>query len=70
MSTQKKTNTIKDFEKSLAKLNELVEKMENGNLPLETALKYFEEGVGLVKSCQKTLVETEQKVQELTKKDD
>ena len=57
-----------DFEKSLDKLNTLVEKMEQGNLPLETSLKYFEEGVGLIRQCQDALTKAEQKVKILTEK--
>ena len=56
-----------DFEKSLDKLNQLVEKMERGDLPLEQSLKYFEEGVALINGCQKTLAQAEQKVHVLTK---
>ena len=57
-------NTPKnDFEKSLEKLNKIVEKMERGDLPLEESLKFFEEGVELIRRCQKTLAEAEQKVQ-------
>lgn len=59
MPTKKQTTTIQDFEKSLEKLNQLVEKMETGNLSLESALKQFEEGVSLIKSCQKTLSEAD-----------
>ncbi len=69
MPTKKNNNSIKDFEKSLSELNQLIEKMENGNLSLESALKYFEQGVTLIKSCQQTLAETEQKVQKMTEKD-
>lgn len=57
-----------DFEKSLTKLNALVEKMEQGNLPLEQSLKNFEEGIELIRHCQRALNEAEQKVQLLTKK--
>ena len=57
-----------DFEKSLDKLNTLVEKMEQGNLPLEDSLKYFEEGVGLIRQCQDALNKAEQKVKILTEK--
>lgn len=70
MPSQKKTNTIKDFEKSLARLNQLIEKMESGNLSLETALQYFEEGITLIKSCQSTLTDAEQTVHRLTEKND
>ena len=63
----KKQQTV-DFEKSLDKLNKLVEKMEQGNLPLEEALKHFEEGVGLIRQCQDALNQAEQKVKVLVKK--
>lgn len=56
-----------DFEKSLAKLNELVEKMEQGDLSLEKSLQNFEEGVSLIRECQKALAAAEQKVKILTK---
>ncbi len=51
------------FEDSLAELEQLVERMEQGNLPLEDALKLFERGVQLTRTCQKALKEAEQKVQ-------
>lgn len=56
-----------DFEKALAELEQLVEKMEQGNLSLETSLKLFEKGVSLTRDCQKALVDAEQKVQILLK---
>jgi exodeoxyribonuclease VII small subunit len=55
-----------DFEKSLDQLTKLVERMERGNLPLEESLKYFEQGVGLIRECQTALTHAEQKVQILT----
>jgi exodeoxyribonuclease VII small subunit len=51
------------FEDSLAELEQLVDRMEQGNLPLEDALALFERGVALTRSCQKSLKEAEQKVQ-------
>ena len=59
-----------NFEKSLDKLNKLVEKMEQGNLPLEDALKNFEEGVSLIRQCQTALQQAEQKVAILTEQQD
>ena len=56
-----------DLEKSLANLEELVEELESGDLPLETAMKKFEEGIKLTRSCQTALKEAEQKVQILLK---
>ena len=55
-----------DFEKSLEQLTHLVERMERGNLPLEESLKYFEQGIGLIRECQTALTQAEQKVQILS----
>jgi exodeoxyribonuclease VII small subunit len=54
------------FEKALAELEGLVEKMEQGDLGLEDSLKHLERGIALTRACQKALVEAEQKVQKLT----
>ncbi len=55
-----------DFEKKLSRLEEIVQKMEKGELSLEDSLKLFEEGVGLSKACQLKLTEAENKVKILT----
>lgn len=57
----------KTFEESMKQLEEIVEELESGNLPLEKTLKKFEEGVKLSKACNKKLDEIEQKVTILTK---
>ena len=56
-----------DLEKSLASLEEIVEELESGDLPLETAMKKFEEGIKLTRGCQAALKDAEQKVQILLK---
>jgi exodeoxyribonuclease VII small subunit len=58
-----------DFEKSLGRLEELVEEMEGGELSLEEMIKHFEEGSKLVGLCSKRLNEVEQKIEKLVKKD-
>ena len=63
----KKTNAI-NFEKTFAELEELVEKMEDGDLSLEESLKYFERGMLLTKNCQQALNKAEQKVRILLEK--
>ena len=50
------------FEQSLEKLEQLVERMEEGDLSLEDSLKTFEEGIKLTRECQQALVKAEQKV--------
>lgn len=52
-----------DFEKALAELEGIVDKMEKGNLSLESSLELFEKGIALTRSCQKALTDAEQKVQ-------
>ncbi|MDA3895815.1 MAG: exodeoxyribonuclease VII small subunit [Desulfobacteraceae bacterium] len=57
----------KTFEDSMTQLEKIVEDIEDGDLPLETALKKFEEGVRLSKYCSDKLDETEKKVSLLLK---
>lgn len=52
-----------NLEKALADLESLVEDLETGDLPLDKAMKKFEEGVKLTRSCQAALKDAEQKVQ-------
>jgi exodeoxyribonuclease VII small subunit len=54
-----------EFEGKLNRLEEIVEKMESGDLALEDSLKMFEEGVKLVRECQTQLSSAEQKVKTL-----
>jgi exodeoxyribonuclease VII small subunit len=58
-----------DFEKSIAELEALVERMESGELTLEQSLRDFERGVALTRSCQKALTDAEQKVKILLSRD-
>jgi exodeoxyribonuclease VII small subunit len=58
-----------DFEKSLGRLEQLVDQMEVGDLSLEESLKAFEAGVKLTRECQQALNEAEQKVTLLMEKD-
>lgn len=53
------------FETSLKALETAVEELERGDLPLEEALRRFEQGVKAAGSCQKLLQEAELKVQKL-----
>ena len=62
-----KKNTL-NLEKSLSKLEKIVGELEAGELPLETAMKKFEEGVKLTRTCQTFLKDAEQKVKILIKK--
>ena len=53
------------FEEALKRLETIVARLEEGDLPLEETLKAFEEGVKLAQSCSKKLDEAERKVEKL-----
>ena len=54
-----------DFESSLKKLEDIVSKLENTDINLEDSVQSFEEGIELVKDCQKQLSDAELKVKKL-----
>ena len=55
----------RNFEESAARLEEVVRRLEQGDVPLEEALGLFEEGSKLVKKCSAQLEKAEQKVSRL-----
>jgi exodeoxyribonuclease VII small subunit len=61
-------NEAPDFERSLTELESVVERLERGDLPLEEALRQFERGIALARTCQHALKQAEQKVQVLLDK--
>ena len=63
----KKADSL-NFEGAMLELEELVERMEQGDQSLEDSLKDFERGIALTRNCQKSLQETEQKIQQLIEK--
>ncbi|WP_287029866.1 exodeoxyribonuclease VII small subunit [Pseudomonas sp. UBA6310] len=58
-----------DFEQSIADLQNLVERLESGELSLEDSLGAFEQGIRLTRDCQAALSQAEQKVQILLERD-
>jgi len=62
------TEAPPDFETAMRDLEELVERLEQGDLSLEESLAAFERGVMLTRACQTALKEAEQKVEILLKK--
>ena len=50
------------FEQSMKKLEQIVQELESGDLPLEEAMKKFEEGIKLSTLCSEKLDETENKI--------
>lgn len=54
---------LSDFEKNLKRLEEIVTKLEKGEMSLEESLKLFEEGIKLARICEKALTEAERRVE-------
>ncbi|MEJ5359725.1 MAG: exodeoxyribonuclease VII small subunit [Desulfobacterales bacterium] len=52
----------KSFEQALQQLEQIVRELESGDLPLEAALRKFEEGIELSKFCSQKLEETERRI--------
>ncbi len=57
------------FEKALQRLEEIVDDLESGRLCLDESLKIYEEGVGLIKVCNKKLNEAQKKIEVLVKEE-
>jgi exodeoxyribonuclease VII small subunit len=53
------------FESQLSQLEQIVQSLEKGQLPLEDALKQFEQGIKLTRLCQKNLQEAQEKMEKL-----
>ena len=58
------------FEQALKNLESIVEELEGGDIPLETSLVKYEEGVKLIRLCQKKLNEAKKKIEILVKTKD
>ncbi len=57
-----------DFERAIAELETIVERMESGQLSLEESLRAFEDGIRLARTCQTALRRAEQKVDALVER--
>ncbi len=55
-----------DYEKSIERLEEIVDRLESGETSIEESIKLFEEGTRLSKSCYQVLQRAEQKIIQLS----
>jgi exodeoxyribonuclease VII small subunit len=53
----------KSFEASLESLEEIVQQLEGGDLPLEKSLELFEQGIKLSRQCQERLSQAERRIE-------
>ncbi len=66
-SKRKKSKTTMSFESALKELEQIAEKLEEGNLSLEKSIELFERGISLSKLCNTMLEEAEGKIEILQK---
>jgi exodeoxyribonuclease VII small subunit len=66
---KEKKQSDQNFEAQLKRLEEVLDSLEHGELPLEQAMAAFEEGVRLVRACHQKLDEVERRVELLLKDD-
>ena len=59
----------KSFEENLQKLEEIVKKLENGDIPLDDAIKEFNEAMELANICDKKLKNAEEALTKIVKED-
>ncbi len=67
MSNEKKKLS---FEENLEKLEEIVKKLENGDVPLDDAIKEFNEAMVLAKKCDEKLKSAEEAITKIVNNDD
>ena len=60
----------KTFEQAMKQLEQIVQDLESGDMPLEKAIKTFEEGIALSKFCSEKLDETEKRITILMQDDE
>ncbi len=67
MARTQATSDKTRFEEALKRLEGVVERLEEGEIPLEEALRLFEEGVKLSRLCHQRLDEAEKRIELLTR---
>jgi exodeoxyribonuclease VII small subunit len=67
MPTKKRDQDVPTFEQSLNRLEDIVNRLERGDVPLEESLRLYEEGLDLSKACSERLAQAELTLKRLSK---
>ncbi len=67
MMEEKEQNIEQSFEEAMQELEEIVGKLEEGDVPLEKSIRLFQEGMKLSKLCHDKLQHVEKQMDELLK---
>jgi exodeoxyribonuclease VII small subunit len=63
---KKKGDEKPTFEERLTRLEEIVEKLESGEVGLDESMNLYAEGAALIRECRRTLGEAEKRISKLT----
>ena len=71
MAEKKRKEDIKklNFEESIKQLKEIVERIEQGQIPLQDSLEQYEEGMALINHCRGILQKAEKRIEKITKQE-
>lgn len=69
MAANNKSSSEKSFEDAMKELEQIVAKLEEGDVPLEKAIEYFQEGMSLSKLCHTKLQTVEKQMDSILKED-
>ena len=58
------------FEKAIAELKGVVDKIEEGQIPLQDSIEQYEKGMGLIKYCRSVLQEAEKRIEKISLNDE
>ena len=70
MSAKQKNDISKlNFEQSIKELTSIVEKIEQGQIPLQDSLEQYEKGMALIKHCRGILQKAEERIEKISKQE-
>ena len=69
-SQQPDDATDLSFEKAITELTDIVDKVEQGEIPLEESLRQYEKGMTLIKHCRTVLQRAEQRIEKMSLQED
>ena len=69
-SQQDNESTDLSFEMAIAELTDIVDKVEEGEIPLEESLRQYEKGMTLIKHCRTVLQQAEQRIEKMSLQED
>jgi exodeoxyribonuclease VII small subunit len=71
MAKNEKKNDVSNlsFEQAIKELTSIVEKIEQGEIPLENSLQQYERGMALIQHCRTTLEKAEKRIEKISKQE-